>query len=117
LPLNTRDGREIAVEFVNNVYLVNHHKVVQCNIRDITDRKKAEEEPERLILELRDTLSKVKTLSGMLPICASCKKIRNDEGYWAQVEIYIRDHSGAKFTHGICPDCAKRVYPEYYEKK
>jgi PAS domain-containing protein len=81
LPLSTRDGREIAVEFVSNIYPVKHHKVIQCNIRDITDRKKAEEERENLILDLRDALSKVKTLSGMLPICASCKKIRNDEGY------------------------------------
>jgi PAS domain S-box-containing protein len=117
LPLTTKDGREIAVEFVSNVYPVNHHKVVQCNIRDITDRKKAEEERERLILELRDALSKVKTLSGMLPICASCKKIRNDEGYWEQVETYITDHSGAEFSHGICPDCFKKLYPEYYHKK
>ena len=117
LPLSTKDGREIAVEFVSNVYLVNHHKVVQCNIRNITERKQAEEERERLILELRDALSKLKTLSGMLPICASCKKIRNDEGYWEQVETYITDHSAAEFTHGLCPDCSKRLYPEYYEKK
>src|SRR5271157_181478 len=117
LPLSARDGREMAVEFVSNVYQVNHHKVIQCNIRDITERKQAEEERERLIIALRDALSKVKTLSGMLPICASCKKIRNDEGYWEQVETYITDHSGAEFTHGLGPDCAKRVYPEYYEKK
>jgi len=117
LPLATRDRREIAVEFVSNVYPVNHHNVIQCNIRNITDRKQAEEERERLIIALRDALSKVKTLSGMLPICASCKKIRNDEGYWEQVDIYITDHSGAEFTHGICPDCSKKLYPEYYEKK
>ena len=94
LPLTTKDGREIPVEFVSNVYSVDHHKVIQCNIRDITERKKAEEERERLILELRDALSKVKILSGLLPICASCKNIRNDEGYWEQVEVYIAAHSG-----------------------
>ena len=84
---------------------------------DISDRKKAEEERERFILQFRDALFRVKTLSGMLPICASCKKIRNDEGYWEQVEIYIKDHSGAEFTHGICRDCSKKLYPEYCEKK
>jgi PAS domain S-box-containing protein len=117
LPLNTKDGHEIAVEFVSNVYRVNHHKVIQCNIRDITDRKRAEEDRVRLIVELKDALSKVRALHGMLPICASCKKIRNDEGYWEQVEIYIRDHSEAEFTHGMCPDCSKKLYPEYCETK
>lgn len=61
--------------------------------------------------ELQSTLSKVKQLSGMLPICASCKKIRDDKGYWKQIEIYIRDHSEVEFSHGLCPDCAKRLYP------
>ena len=80
-------------------------------------RKQLEEERERLILELREALSKVKTLSGLLPICASCKKIRNDKGYWEQMEIYIRDRSEADFSHGICPECAEKLYPEYYKKK
>ncbi|MCX5813120.1 MAG: PAS domain-containing protein [Proteobacteria bacterium] len=84
---------------------------------DITERKKAEEENERLILELREALSKVKLLSGLLPICASCKKIRNDNGYWEQMEMYVRDHSEADFSHGICPECAEKLYPEYYKKK
>ncbi len=78
-------------------------------ILDITERKKAEEERERLILELKEALAKIKTLSGMLPICAWCKKIRDDTGYWRQIESYIRDHSEAEFTHGICPDCAKKA--------
>ena len=63
-------------------------------------------------LELEEALSQVKTLSGMLPICASCKKIRNDQGYWEQIEQYIGEHSEAVFTHGICPDCVKRLYPD-----
>jgi PAS domain S-box-containing protein len=79
---------------------------------DITERKKAEEDRERLIVELRDAFSKIKTLSGMFPICAHCKKIRDDRGYWNQIESYIRDHSEAEFTHGICPDCLKKLYPE-----
>jgi PAS domain S-box len=117
LPLTTKDGREIDVEFVSNVYLVNRHKVIQCNIRDITKRKLVEEERERLILELREALSQVKLLSGLLPICTRCKKIRNDKGYWEQIETYIRDHSEADFSHSFCPECAEKLYPEHYKKK
>jgi PAS domain S-box-containing protein len=117
LPLKTKDGREISVEFISNIYLVNHSQVIQCNIRDITDRKKADEERERLILELRDALNKVRTLHGMLPICASCKKIRNDKGYWEQIESYLEDHSEAEFTHGICPDCARALYPKLHKNR
>jgi len=80
---------------------------------DITQRKEAEEERERLIGELQKALSEVKTLSGLLPICASCKRIRDDQGYWRQVEEYVRDHTQAEFTHSICPDCMKRLYPEF----
>jgi len=58
-------------------------------------------------------LNEIKYLEGFLPICASCKKIRDDQGNWVQIEGYIRDHSAAKFSHGICPDCAKELYPEY----
>jgi AmiR/NasT family two-component response regulator len=65
----------------------------------------------RLNAELEDALAQVRALQGMLPICASCKKIRDDEGYWHQVEVYIRDHSEAEFSHGICPDCYQRLYP------
>jgi hypothetical protein len=67
----------------------------------------------KLIAELKDALGQVTTLKGMLPICASCKKIRNDKGYWEQVEVYIRDRSEAEFSHAICPDCSVRLYPEY----
>lgn len=81
--------------------------------RDITERKRAEEEREKLIGELQEALTSVKQLSGMLPICASCKKIRDDQGYWTQIEAYIRDHSEAEFSHGICPDCMKKLYPDF----
>lgn len=74
-------------------------------------------EQEKITIELRDALSQVKILSGMLPICASCKMIRNEKGYWEQMEIYIRDHSEAEFSHGICPECAERLYPEFYKIK
>ena len=77
-------------------------------------KHKAEEERERLIRELEDALAEIKTLRGIIPICSSCKKIRDDEGYWHQVEVYIRDHSEAEFSHGICPECAKKLYPEIF---
>jgi len=78
----------------------------------IEERKKAEDEKEKLIVELKKALGEVKTLGGLLPICASCKKIRDDQGYWNQLEDYIQRHSDAEFSHSVCPDCAKILYPE-----
>jgi PAS domain S-box-containing protein len=75
--------------------------------RDISKLKKADDERLKLIDELTQALAHVKTLSGLLPICASCKRIRDDKGYWQQVETYITRHSEAVFTHGICPECLK----------
>ncbi len=83
---------------------------------DITARKAAEAERERLIAELQATLAQVKQLSGLLPICASCKKIRDDAGYWQDVAVYIRDHSEAEFSHGFCPECMEKLYPEFYKR-
>ncbi|MCI5131806.1 MAG: PAS domain S-box protein [Candidatus Electrothrix sp. EH2] len=81
---------------------------------DIHERKEIELENERLVRKLRNALSNIKVLNGLLPICASCKKIRDDQGYWSQVEVYIGAHSDADFSHGLCPECAKRLYPELY---
>ena len=81
--------------------------------RDMTERKKAEAEREKMIRELQEALANVKTLSGMLPICAWCKKVRNDKGYWQAVESYIRDHSEAEFSHGVCPDCAEKFRDQF----
>ncbi len=72
-----------------------------------------QEAKEKVIGELKNSLAQVRTLAGMLPICSSCKKIRDDQGYWEQVEVYIRDRSDAEFSHSICPECADRLYPEY----
>ena len=83
---------------------------------EIEERKRAQIEKDNLIIELQDALRKVKTLSGFIPICASCKKIRDDKGYWNQIESYIQEHSMAEFSHGICPECAKKLYPEFYKK-
>ncbi|HIJ40448.1 MAG TPA: response regulator [Deltaproteobacteria bacterium] len=73
----------------------------------------AERERDDLIVQLKDAMAKVKQLSGFLPICSHCKKIRDDKGYWNQIEAYIGAHSEADFSHGICPDCAKKLYPEF----
>jgi len=79
---------------------------------DITERKKGDEQREQLISELTSALGQVKRLSGLLPICSYCKQIRDDQGYWNQIESYIRDRSDAEFSHGICPECAKKLYPD-----
>lgn len=83
------------------------------NNRDLDERRRAEAEREMVIAELKKALGEVKTLSGLLPICSFCKKIRNDEGYWSRIEEYIHQHSGAQFTHGLCPDCARKHYPDF----
>ena len=81
--------------------------------RDITVLKREEEQRLLLIDELTMALASIRTLRGLLPICASCKKIRDDRGYWQKVESYITQHTEAEFTHGICPDCVHKLYPEY----
>lgn len=74
--------------------------------------RRARESERRLISELRQALEQVKTLSGLIPICASCKKVRDDGGFWKQVERYVEEHTMAHFSHGICPDCVRRFYPD-----
>ena len=74
-------------------------------------------ERQRLIDEHSTALSNVKTLSGLLPICSSCRKVRNDDGYWQRLEHYVSDKSNASFTHGICPDCERRIYPQLEPEK
>lgn len=85
--------------------------------RDIVERQRLYDQREELIHELENALAKVKTLSGFLPICSSCKKIRDDKGYWQQLEAYLGKHSGTEFSHSICPECAKKLYPELQDKE
>jgi PAS domain S-box-containing protein len=87
-----------------------------CSGIDITPLREAEEERERLIGELKEALARIETLHGLIPICAGCKKIRDDRGYWHQVEAYIEARSRAEFSHGLCPDCIVRLYPEYADR-
>ena len=84
---------------------------------DITEHKKLLAQKEKLITELREAGAKIKTLKGLLPICSSCKKIRDDRGYWQQIDRYVLEHSEANFSHGICPDCAALLYPGIYKKE
>lgn len=115
--LLTASGERVPIlKTVGSVILAGREHLLESFL-DIAERKKAEEERERLIGELQEALARVKTLSGLLPICASCKKIRNDQGYWQQIEAYIRDHSEAEFSHSVCPECAKKLYPEVFDKK
>jgi len=108
-----KNGKIITVEASVTILLdhVGEPAGLRFVTRDVTERKKVQEEREKLIRELREALANVKILSGLLPICSSCKKIRNDEGYWEQIESYIKNRSEADFTHGICPECRKKLYP------
>jgi len=80
--------------------------------RDITDRISMEREREKLIAELKEALATVKVLRGLLPICSGCKMVRDDRGYWQQIENYLRTHTDAEFTHGLCPGCLQRYFDE-----
>jgi PAS domain S-box-containing protein len=81
--------------------------------QDLTGRKQVEAERDQLIAHLTEALANIKTLRGLVPICAGCKKIRDDTGFWNQLETYIAAHSEAQFSHGLCPDCIHRLYPEF----
>ncbi len=108
------DGRLIDLETTSRI--IEDHEGNYLGItgilRDVTERKLLEAEQKKLVQLLRSALAEVRTLTGMLPICSSCKKIRDDKGYWSQIESYISEHSEAEFTHGICPECEKKVYEE-----
>lgn len=124
---HTSTNLENSVLVVNNDHIqIEHTSIAIKNengniigavmvFRDITMRIKTENSREKLILKLQKALTKINTLSGLLPICASCKKIRDDKGYWNQIELYIQKHSGVEFTHSICPDCSKLLYPEIWK--
>jgi PAS domain S-box-containing protein len=93
------------------------HSAILTTFRDASNRINAEQEREKLISELQSAMEKIKTLRGLLPICAHCKKVRDDEGYWQQVEVYVRDHSLAEFSHGICPECLNTHYKDLMDEE
>jgi PAS domain S-box-containing protein len=117
--LNRRDGKMLHV--LTRIKIIKDASKYPLRVfgatQDITERKKVEKEREKLIQDLSAAIAQVKTLSGLLPICASCKKIRNSDGSWEQMESYIRDHSEADFSHSICPECAAKLYPELTKDK
>ncbi len=114
---------EVGLEAVNagaQDYLVKGQVTGEMLIRSIRyaiERKRIENEKAKVLAELQEALAKVKLLSGFIPICASCKKIRDDTGYWQQIEAYIQQHSNAEFSHSICPECAHKLYPEIFPDK
>ena len=89
-------------------------KLIFCICRDITSRKKAEKEREDLIKRLQESLAEIRTLRKILPLCSFCKKVRDDKGYWEQVDVYLHKHSSVDVSHGICPECMKKHYPDEY---
>ena len=107
-----KDGTFYEVEISANGAVFGGRKYILAVCRDISEAKRAEREREALIRELQEALTEIKALRGILPLCSYCKKIRDDQGYWEQVDVYIRKHSRADVSHGICPDCAKKFFPE-----
>ncbi len=104
-----RGFRAGAVDYVTKPF---NGEELRARVRTQLGLRTARREQERLIRELRTALSEVKRLSGLLPICAGCKKIRNDEGYWQQVDAYLSEHASVEITHGLCHECAEKSYAE-----
>lgn len=112
-----KDGHLLSVSISAAPILIdNEVKGSFVMYKDITLRIKAEQEREKYIDKLQKALDEVKTLEGMIPICSHCKKIRDDSGFWGNVEQYIAKHSNVDFSHGICPDCLQKYYPDQYKK-
>jgi PAS domain S-box-containing protein len=113
LTARKKDGTPFPIEISSVVFRSPEGELRTCLIiRDITERKAAEAERDRLILELQEAVGRVRSMSGLLPICASCRKIRDEQGGWHNLEAYILRHTDADFSHGICPDCRRDLYPE-----
>jgi len=109
------NGLEVgAVDYITKPVKVD---VVLARINTHLTIRSLQKDLEEKNAQLQAALDNIKTLKGLIPICANCKNIRDDEGYWHLVEAYIRDRSEAEFSHGICPDCAKKLYPEFYGNK
>ncbi len=118
IQLKSKDDRVIFTSVNAHILFDSNGKPIgiEGSLRDITERKKMEKEREKLIATLQESLDNVKILSGLVPICSSCKKIRDDKGFWNQLEAYLAKHSEVKFTHGMCPDCMAKYYPGYVDK-
>ena len=104
---------DLTVEITSSVIKDSTGKIIAGIevVRNISKRKRLEKERERLVVQLKTALANVKTLKGLLPVCSSCNKIRDDNDQWTKVDVYIRDHSNAEITHGYCPECVKKCFP------
>ena len=105
----------IEIAFAGKKHFVNSNRIqiLDLLISTFENAIQKTRELEKTVVELRRANDTIKVLKGLIPICAGCKKVRDDAGYWQQIEIYIKEHSEADFTHGLCPDCLKRLYPDY----
>ncbi|MBD3216864.1 MAG: PAS domain S-box protein [candidate division Zixibacteria bacterium] len=110
--IKRRDGEILDANVSVDIIEIEGEKHLISVTSDITDQKRHEQEREKLITELEGALEKIKKLSGFIPICPSCKKIRDLQGFWNELESYIHEHSEAEFTHALCPDCTKKLYPD-----
>ncbi|MFH2057414.1 MAG: PAS domain S-box protein [Pseudomonadota bacterium] len=108
-----KNGSEFEIELSLSSYQEENRWNSVGIVRDISNRKQNERERDQLISNLKKALDEIKTLRGIVPICAGCKKIRDDKGFWKHVETYVQEHSHAQFSHGICPDCQKELYPDF----
>jgi len=124
---HTSSGQKIEIDFISEIWAAFSFSMLPWSLTFVIfsaligilyrKNKDATEKKSKLITQLQESLAEIKTLSGLLPICASCKNIRDDKGYWNQIEVYISGHSEAEFSHIICPKCAKKLYPDFYMDK
>ena len=112
-----RNGEEFFVEQSLSTWQAGGERFFTSVIRDISERKRIEQEREQLIVQLQQALADIKTLSGLVPICSCCKRIRDDDGFWSQIEAYVSAHTHAQFSHSICPACVKKLYPDMCDEK
>ena len=120
-------GQKIEIDFVSEIFTAFTASMLPWSMSFVLfgtllgvyymKSKIANREKTKLITKLSTSLAEIKTLSGLLPICSSCKKIRDDKGYWEEIECYITAHSEAGFSHGICPECTEKLYPDFVKNK
>src|SRR5258706_50818 len=115
--LKSKFGGVIPFETNTRIFNMKGEEVVLSIARDITERRQAQAAREKLIQELQHALAQVKSLKGLLPICSWCKRIRDDHGYWLEVEAYLHENSEVDFSHGICPECTERYKKQHLEKR
>lgn len=117
LRLRNSDGRRVWVSISATKILWRGAPAVMAMMTDIDVRKSLQDQHEQAISDLRTALAEVRTLKGLIPICASCKKIRDDQGYWNQIETYIIQRTDAVFTHGVCPECREKLFPDHLARR